>query len=40
VWLLVGSTMLGLAAAVVTWLVAFSVLRARRRARGEHRHLV
>jgi len=30
VWLLVGSTMLGLAAAVVTWLVAFSVLRARR----------
>jgi uncharacterized protein (DUF2062 family) len=40
VWLLVGSTMLGLAAAVVTWLVAFSVLRTRRRARGEDRHLV
>lgn len=35
VWLLVGSTTLGLAAAGVTWLVAFSVLRARRRARGE-----
>jgi uncharacterized protein (DUF2062 family) len=35
VWLLVGSTTLGLAAAGVTWLVAFSVLRARRRSRGE-----
>ena len=35
VWLLVGSTTLGLAAAGVTWLVAFSVLRARRRARGD-----
>ena len=35
VWLLVGSTTLGLAAAGVTWLVAFSVLRARRRDRGD-----
>src|SRR5262245_47458895 len=35
VWLLVGSTTLGLAAAGVTWLVAFSLLRARRRSRGE-----
>jgi uncharacterized protein (DUF2062 family) len=35
VWLLVGSTTLGLAAAGVTWLVAFSVLRVRRRARGD-----
>ena len=35
VWLLVGSTTLGLCASGVTWLVAFSVLSARRRARGE-----
>jgi hypothetical protein len=28
--------MLGLAAAGVTWLVAFSVLRARRRGRVDH----
>jgi uncharacterized protein (DUF2062 family) len=36
--LLVGTTTLGLAAAVLTWLVAFAVMRARRqrrRARGE-----
>ena len=30
VWLLVGTTALGLVAGAVTWLVAFSVLRARR----------
>jgi uncharacterized protein len=40
VWLLVGSTTLGLVAGVVTWLVAFSVIRARRirREREESRH--
>jgi uncharacterized protein (DUF2062 family) len=30
-WLLVGSTAIGLAAAVLTWLVAFGVMRARQR---------
>jgi uncharacterized protein (DUF2062 family) len=30
VWLLVGSTALGLVAGAVTWLVAFGVIRARR----------
>jgi uncharacterized protein len=29
-WLLVGSTALGLAAAVLTWIVAYGVMRARR----------
>ena len=43
VWLLVGSTMLGLVAAGVTWLVAFGVIRARRtrrtpRDQDESRH--
>lgn len=37
VWLLVGSTALGFVAGVVTWVVAFGVIRARRarRLRGE-----
>jgi len=44
VWLLVGSTTLGLAAAGVTWLVAFSLIRARRtrrppRDQDESRHV-
>jgi uncharacterized protein (DUF2062 family) len=30
-WLLVGSTAIGLAAAVLTWLVAFAVMHARQR---------
>jgi uncharacterized protein (DUF2062 family) len=44
-WLLLGTTALGLAAAVVTWLVAFGAIRARRARRrggddqaGESRH--
>ena len=37
VWLLVGSTMLGLVAAGVTWLVAFGVIRARRTRRTPER---
>jgi len=32
-WLLVGSTTLGLAAAVLTWIVAFGVMHARRHRR-------
>jgi uncharacterized protein (DUF2062 family) len=31
VWLLVGSTAIGLGAAVLTWIVTFGVMRARRR---------
>ena len=40
VWLLVGTTTLGLVAGVVTWLVAFGVIRARRirREREDSRH--
>ena len=34
VWLLVGTTTLGLAAAGVTWVVAFGVIRARRTRRN------
>jgi hypothetical protein len=40
-WLLVGTTTLGLAAALVTWVVAFGVMRVRRRhrrPRDESRH--
>jgi hypothetical protein len=40
-WLLIGTTALGLAAAALTWVVAFGVMRARRRRRrapGESRH--
>ncbi|HEX9820513.1 MAG TPA: DUF2062 domain-containing protein [Methylomirabilota bacterium] len=40
-WLLVGTTTLGLAAALVTWIVAFGVMHARRRhrrPRDESRH--
>jgi uncharacterized protein (DUF2062 family) len=33
-WLLVGSTAIGLTAAALTWLVAFGVMRARRRRQG------
>jgi len=38
IWLLVGCTALGLAAGLVTWLVAFGVIRARRtrRPRSDH----
>jgi uncharacterized protein (DUF2062 family) len=32
-WLVVGSTALGLAAALVTWIVAFTLMRARARRR-------
>jgi uncharacterized protein (DUF2062 family) len=35
VWLLVGSTALGLVAGAVTWLVAFGVIRARRARREQ-----
>jgi uncharacterized protein (DUF2062 family) len=34
-WLLVGCTVIGLPAAIVTWAVAFAVMRARRRRRAE-----
>lgn len=41
-WLLVGSTAIGLVAAVLTWLVAFGVMHARRRRHarnaGESQH--
>ena len=41
-WLLVGSTMIGLTAGVLTWVVTFGVMRARRRRQdrdaGESRH--
>jgi uncharacterized protein (DUF2062 family) len=36
-WLLVGSTAIGLAAAVVTWLVAFGVMHVRRRRHARNR---
>ena len=36
-WLLLGTTALGIVAAVVTWLVAFAIIRARR-ARRARRH--
>jgi uncharacterized protein len=37
VWLLVGCTAMGLAAAIITWAVAFAVMRARRQRRQAQR---